>query len=97
MSSQTTTISIAKENASAIRRRKILKVIQYVIAIVVTLIMIFPLYWMIVSSFKSQDEILATIPTLWPQEWHPENYSNVWSKANFAEYYLNTIIMTAGK
>jgi len=49
---------------------------------------------MLVSSFKSQKEILLTIPTFWPREWHFENYVNVFQKANFARYYLNTTIMT---
>ena len=96
MSNNTTTISVAKENASAVRKKKIFKVLQYILAIAVTLVMIFPLYWMIISSFKSQDEILAAIPTLWPKEFHPENYGNVWNRANFAEYYFNTIVMTVG-
>ena len=36
------------------------------------------------------------IPTLFPHEFHPENYLNVLQKANFMKYYWNTIVMTAG-
>ena len=40
--------------------------------------------------------ILLVIPTLFPHEFHPENYLNVLQKANFMKYYWNTIVMTAG-
>lgn len=83
-------------NKAAITRKKIGTVLQYTLAIIVVLIMLFPLYWMFISSVKSQDEILRAIPTLWPREWHFENYSNVFQRANFGKYYVNTIIMTAG-
>lgn len=83
-------------NQSAIVRRKFAKVLQYIVAIIITIIVAFPIYWMIISSVKSQDEILLAIPTLWPKEWHFENYVNVFNKANFGKYYINTIIMTAG-
>ena len=83
-------------NESAILRKKVAKVLQYIVAIIVTIIIAFPIYWMLVSSVKSQEEILLTIPTLWPKEWHFENYVNVFKRANFGKYYINTIIMTAG-
>jgi len=83
-------------NQRAIAKRKVATVLQYVFAIVVTLFMIFPLYWMFITSVKSQEEVLLAFPTFWPREWHFENYRNVLSRANFSKYYYNTIVMTAG-
>ena len=83
-------------NERAIKRKKILTILQYALAVLVTLFMIFPLYWMFISSVKSQEEILLALPTFWPKEWHFENYSNVMQRANFNKYYYNTIVMTAG-
>jgi len=83
-------------NRKALSQKKALKVGQYILAIGVTLFMIFPLYWMLITSVKSQEEVLLSIPTFWPQEWHFENYTNVFKRANFSKYYFNTIIMTAG-
>ena len=78
------------------RARRIRTAIQYVLAIAVLLIVVFPLYWMLISSVKSQEEILLLEPTLWPKEFHFENYINVFERANFGKYYYNTIVMTAG-
>ena len=80
----------------ALRRKRIVTVFQYALAIIVTLVALFPLYWMLISSVKSQDEVLRLNPTFWPQEFHFENYLHVMKKVNFGKYYLNTIIMTAG-
>ena len=70
--------------------------LQTVIAVLVTIIMLFPLYWMIATSFKSAEEVQLVIPTLFPHEFHPENYVNVMQRGNFMKYYFNTIVMTAG-
>ena len=78
------------------RARKIRTALQYILAVVVLLIVVFPLYWMLISSVKSQEEILLLEPTLWPKEFHFENYINVFERANFGKYYYNTIVMTAG-
>ncbi|MBN2897961.1 carbohydrate ABC transporter permease [uncultured Sphaerochaeta sp.] len=83
-------------NERAIKRKQVLTVLQYALAVLVTLFMIFPLYWMFISSVKSQEEILLALPTFWPKSWHFENYSNVMQRANFSKYYYNTIVMTAG-
>lgn len=83
-------------NKAAIARKRIATTLQFLVATIVVLIMAFPIYWMLISSVKSQNEILLTVPTLWPKEWHFENYTNVFRRANFGKYYINTIIMTGG-
>lgn len=81
---------------AAKRKKLMLKVFQTILAVIVTLIVLFPIYWMIISSLKSQEEILLAVPTLWPREFHFENYTNVFTRMNFGKYYFNTIVMTAG-
>lgn len=88
--------TITSLNERAIRNAKIINAVRWVCAILITLIALFPLYWMFITSFKSQDEVLLLPPTFWPTEWHPENYAHVVKKVNFGKYYLNTIIVTAG-
>lgn len=67
-----------------------------VAAVVITLIMIFPIYWMIATSLKSETEVQLIIPTLYPHGLHFENYLYVLTRANFGKYYWNTILMTIG-
>ena len=88
--------NVNSRNEKKKKKRKIKALIQWILAIIVLLIIIFPIYWMLVSSVKSQEEILLPVPTLWPREFHFENYINVLSRGNFAKYYWNTAVMTAG-
>jgi len=90
------TLTLQERNQKALRHKRTVAVFQCILAVIVTLIAVFPIYWMVISSVKSQDEILLLKPTLWPKEFHFENYTNVMHKVNFGKYYVNTIIMTAG-
>ena len=67
---------------------------QYAAAITLVLVMLFPIYWMIISSFKTSTELLATVPTLWPNEFIWENYPEVLRRAPFDKYLINTLITT---
>jgi multiple sugar transport system permease protein len=58
-----------------------------------SLLMLLPFAWMILSSFKTQYEILSTPPTFLPLEWHPENYVLAWNTAPFGRFYLNSLIV----
>lgn len=69
-------------------------VAQYAGAILIVLISLFPIYWMIISSFKTRDELLLAVPTLWPKRFILENYPNVLQRAPFGRYLVNTLATT---
>ncbi|MFM9278224.1 carbohydrate ABC transporter permease [Paenibacillus jiagnxiensis] len=59
--------------------------------------MIVPFLWMISTSLKSYADSMQ-IPPVWiPPEFHWDNYAKVFDKIPFMEYYLNTLLMTAGR
>ena len=68
--------------------------LQYVVAGIFTLIMLFPVYWMIISALKTSTELLLPVPTLWPREFQWANFSNVLHRAPFVRYLFNTLVMT---
>ncbi|MCS7460578.1 carbohydrate ABC transporter permease [Paenibacillus doosanensis] len=53
----------------------------------------YPLFWMVVSSFKSYDEIFGSVWGL-PSKWLFSNYVTAWNKG-VAGYFLNSVIVTA--
>ncbi|MDU6361056.1 MAG: carbohydrate ABC transporter permease [Clostridiales bacterium] len=71
--------------------------LQTTLAIIVTLITIFPIYWMIITSLKSSEELLLAVPTLWPEEFHWNNYIDVLKMVPFGRYIFNTLVMTLGR
>lgn len=79
----------AKKN---VERAKI--VLQYIVAFVLTLVMLFPIFWMIISSLKTSTELLLPVPTLWPREFQWYNFASVLQRAPFLRYLFNTLIST---
>ncbi len=59
--------------------------------------MIMPFLWMVSTSLKSFAESMQVPPTIFPKEFKFENYLEVFEKINFAQYYLNTIIITVAR
>ncbi|HKM43037.1 MAG TPA: carbohydrate ABC transporter permease, partial [Limnochordia bacterium] len=68
--------------------------LQYLVAIAVTLVMLFPIYWMVISSLKTSTELLLPVPTLWPREFQWQNFPNVLRRAPFVRYLFNTLVTT---
>ncbi|WP_214627660.1 carbohydrate ABC transporter permease [Paenibacillus agaridevorans] len=66
-----------------------------IVLIITGLFFIFPLYWMVVMSFKSKEEFYAR-PFALPKEWLFSNYSNALQSYNFFVYFKNSLIYTAG-
>lgn len=57
-------------------------------------IVLFPVYWLIVSSFKTKSEVLAGTPQLIPSTVSFENYKQVWEAAPLLTYFKNSLIIT---
>lgn len=76
-------------------RRK--KIGAHALLIIGSLIMIMPFLWMVSTSFKSFTESMQVPPTIFPKGFKFQNYLEVFEKINFAQYYLNTMIITAAR
>jgi ABC-type glycerol-3-phosphate transport system permease component len=89
-----TTFVNAKENKTKENMRRMQSVLQYVVAGTITLIMLFPIYWMIISALKTSNELLLPVPTLWPKQFQWANFANVLKRAPFARYLFTTLVTT---
>ena len=65
----------------------------YAFLIIMAAIVLFPFYWMLISSVKSLDEYRFNIPTFWPQQFHFENYANAFTSASLGRLFLNTMFV----
>ena len=75
------------------KKRIINAVIYHVVVCGIGLIMIYPLIWMIISSFKPTGTIFTTAGTLIPETFTLENYVNGWKgfgKVGFGTFFLNS-------
>lgn len=68
-------------------------------AIIFTMIYLFPLYWMVVTSFKSKEEIFSKIPTFWPKNISFDSYITqftVHDGISMFSYLKNSMIIAIG-
>ena len=69
------------------------KVITYLFLAIMALVVIFPFYWMIVSSLKTLDEYRLPVPTFWPKFFDFDNYAEAFQAAKLLTYFKNTVIV----
>ena len=62
----------------------------YLFLSVMALIVLFPFYWMIISSLKTLAEYQLNIPTFWPKEIMLSNYTEAFSTGNLGRLFFNT-------
>ncbi|MBC2024762.1 carbohydrate ABC transporter permease [Listeria booriae] len=55
--------------------------------------MILPFIWMILSSVKTDAEILQIPPTIWPETFTWDNFKNLFIEMNFGVYLRNTLVI----
>ena len=84
----------SKQTTHAAARQTTMKVFgytfTYVFLILVAIVVLFPFYWMIISSLKTTDEYRLSTPTLWPNFIRWDNYVDAFSQANLWRLFGNT-------
>ena len=63
-------------------------------AILIACVFLFPLYWIVVNSFKLDSEIFAGTPTLWPREFTLRAYED--QLGNLQTTMKNSVIIACG-
>ncbi|MDR1949881.1 MAG: carbohydrate ABC transporter permease [Spirochaetaceae bacterium] len=76
-----------------VNRTLLEKVIPRVILVFMCILYILPFYWMLISAIKSPGELLSIPPSLFPREFHFENYYAATQYIPFFRYMLNTLII----
>lgn len=56
------------------------------------IVAVFPLFWMLVTSFKTQEEIMRIPTTILPANWYLGSYIKIFTDEYFPRYFLNTCI-----
>ena len=69
------------------------KVIVYAFLIAMAVIVLFPFYWMIISSLKTLDEYRLSQPTFFPQTIMFSNYADAFTTASLGRLFINTMIV----
>lgn len=70
------------------------KLLMYVIIIIIVLLFLIPLFWLILSSLKTQAEMVTFPPAFFPLKPQFQNYISAVEKIDYLRYLLNTIVLS---
>ena len=71
---------------------KAVEATSHVLLSIWAIIVIVPFLWVVLSSFKTTKEILAS-PFSLPAHWGFDNYAHAWTDAGIRQFFLNTVIV----
>jgi multiple sugar transport system permease protein len=67
--------------------------IKYAVLLLIMVIVLFPIYWMVITSFKGRLELTTYPPTLFPKNIILDNYRDAFSDSDIPRYMLNSVIV----
>lgn len=70
------------------------RILIYAILILGAAILVFPYFWMVLTTFKDDYEAMNSLKLdIWPDKWLVENYKEIWTKVPFLTGVKNTLIV----
>ncbi|MEU9981657.1 carbohydrate ABC transporter permease [Streptomyces sp. NPDC050856] len=73
----------------------VLNVFSHGMLVLWAFMVVLPLLWAVMSSFKTDRGIFEE-PWGLPDALHVENWSRAWTEAHMSEYFMNTVVVVAG-
>src|SRR5260221_10518451 len=88
-------LSVANLAASgATSRKRAIRLMWFLVALMLTVSFAFPMYFMVSSSFKSGPEVLANPIHWWPQDYQGLNqYARAFDAVPLLGYFFNSTLM----
>jgi multiple sugar transport system permease protein len=65
-------------------------VASYGVLIALGFVVLFPFYWMTITSFKNEEQMRSLVSMFWPRPVVGENYEQLLSKTDFVKWYGNS-------
>lgn len=75
-------------------KQKVLNNVLIVSLLALSIFMLVPFYWMVISSLKLNKDVFSIPMKWWPDEMHWENYRLIWEKLPLTTFFLNTAKLT---
>jgi N,N'-diacetylchitobiose transport system permease protein len=79
-----------------VRHRKKRRWVVTTIAIVFSVIWIFPVYWMVNTSLKPISDVMTPTPLFFPAHWTFSNYVDAVTESDFLENLRNSLVVVIG-
>lgn len=75
-------------------KNKTKRTILFVLLTLLSLFMLVPFYWMVISSLKLNKDVFSIPMKWWPDKFQWENYALIWKKLPLFTFFFNTAKLT---
>lgn len=73
--------------------RRVGRIALYAALVIFAIALLMPFAWMVLSSFKSANEVFS-VPVKWlPETWVWQNYIDIWTESNMLVWIRNTLFL----
>jgi multiple sugar transport system permease protein len=88
------TVVTGKADAATITRRRLLSILAHVLLIGASILMLYPLLWLLAASFRPENEIFSGT-SIWPSVWSIDSYIRGWNglRVSFGTFFTNSFII----
>ena len=69
------------------------KTLSYAVLVGLAVMVLFPFYWMTITSFKTEEQMRSIVSMFWPKPFAIENYQQLLAKTEFAAWYGNSVFV----
>jgi multiple sugar transport system permease protein len=69
------------------------RTVAYAVLTTLAILVLFPFYWMTVTSFKSEEQMRSLVSMFWPKPFATENYGQLLTKTEFTSWYGNSVFV----
>jgi len=77
------------------KKRGIYDIVSNVVVAFFAIISLFPLYWLVTSSFKTSSAVVKMPPDWFPKTFHYKNYVDIFSNQPAFKWTMNSVIVAA--
>ena len=79
-----------------LKSRKNKNYLPIIVLVIYFAFSLFPIYWMVITSIKTDAEVYTAKPTYFPKEPTFDNYVSIFTTRPYFRYTFNTVIISIG-
>ena len=77
-------------------KTKIIRGLLFAFMLIIALLTLYPIIYVVLGSFKENQELLVGGVNIFPQKFVVDNYIQAWEQADFATYTGNSVYLALG-
>jgi len=87
-------MEVVEGSSGGLFSRRVRSIISHVLLIGASIVMLYPLLWMLSASVRPENEIFSS-PGLWPSEWSLDSYFRGWNglRVSFGAFFINSFVI----